>query len=82
VAERVLDQVSAADVSRLRDRLRSTRWSPRWPLEGWNAGTDQDELRRLVAYWADGFDWESNRQAIEALPWHTESVGGPVTGSV
>ena len=74
MAELVLAQVSA-DVSDLRDRLLRTRWSPRWPLEGWSAGTDQDELRRLVAYWADGFDWESKRQAIEALPWHTESIG-------
>src|SRR5882672_12188190 len=75
MAEPVLAQVSA-DVAELRDRLLCTRWSPRWPLEGWSAGTDQDELRRLVAYWAGGFDWESKRAAIEALPWHTESVGG------
>lgn len=56
MAERVLAQVSAADVAALRERLQSTRWSPRWPLDGWGAGTDQEELRRLVAYWADGFD--------------------------
>jgi len=76
MAERVLALGSAAEVSQLRDRLLRTRFSPRWPLEGWSAGTDQDELRRLVAYWADGFDWESKRQSIEALPWHTEAVGG------
>lgn len=76
MADRVLDQISTADVSELRDRLRRTRWSPRWPLDGWRAGTDQDELRRLVAYWADGFDWEEQRQRVQALPWHSETLNG------
>lgn len=61
--------VSAADVSGLRDRLRNTRWAPRWPVDGWAAGTDEAELRRLVAYWADGYDWEAREREINDLPW-------------
>ncbi|RKT36560.1 pimeloyl-ACP methyl ester carboxylesterase [Microbacterium sp. AG1240] len=64
-----VSNVSAADVSELRDRLRNTRWAPRWPLDGWAAGTDEAELRRLVAYWADGYDWEAHEREINALPW-------------
>ena len=45
----------AADVlSDLRGRLQNTRWS--YQVEGtkWDAGTDQNYLRELVAYWQDG----------------------------
>jgi hypothetical protein len=55
-------------VAELRHRLRRTRWAPEWPTTGWVAGTDPVELRRLVAYWADGFDWEAEQLRINALP--------------
>lgn len=76
MAELGLIGLLAADLSELQDRLRSTRWPPRWPLEGWGAGTDQDELRRLVAYWADGFDWESQRTSAVRGQLTEESAGG------
>jgi len=31
-------------------------------------GTDTATLRRLVAYWADGYDWRVHEAAINALP--------------
>lgn len=68
--------VSQDDLDDLRRRLRHTRWAPRWPVAGWSAGTDQDELRRLVDYWADGFDWEARQREIDALPWGTATLGG------
>jgi pimeloyl-ACP methyl ester carboxylesterase len=64
------------DLDDLRRRLVLTRWSPEWPSSGWGAGTDQVELRRLVAYWADGFDWPAQQQAINALPWESASIAG------
>ncbi|MDT7569501.1 MAG: hypothetical protein QOG76_8125, partial [Pseudonocardiales bacterium] len=44
--------VSDADLDDLRARLRGTRWAKPWPVDAWEAGTDGDELRRLVDYWA------------------------------
>ncbi|MEO8907462.1 MAG: epoxide hydrolase family protein [Microbacteriaceae bacterium] len=64
------------DVDDLRSRLRRTRWSPAWPVDGWIAGTDQSELRRLVAYWADGFDWDAQQRAINELPWAVATIDG------
>ena len=60
----------------LRNRLHRTRWSPDWPVAGWTAGTDQAELRRLVAYWTDGFDWAAQQTRINELPWHTATISG------
>ena len=71
----VLD-VAPTDVSELVDRLRRTRWSTEWPATGWTAGTDQVELRRLVAYWADGFNWHAWQSQINELPWHEANISG------
>ena len=67
--------VSDADLDDLRSRLRRTRWAEPWPVEPWQAGTDAELLRRLVAYWADAFDWRRHEREINALPWHVADVG-------
>lgn len=69
-------QVADEDLEQLRARLRATRWPARWPLSGWGAGTDGGELRRLVEYWADGFDWRAQEAMINALPSRFETVAG------
>lgn len=69
-------RVSDEELAELRDRLRATRWPRRWPLSGWDAGTDADELRRLARYWTNGFDWPAQEAAINALPSHFETVDG------
>lgn len=68
--------VTDTDVDDLRRRLRDTRWPLSWPSTGWEAGTDQAELRRLVAYWADGFDWAAQDRWIRALPWNSATIDG------
>lgn len=68
--------VSRHDLDDLRDRLRRTRWAPEWPFDPWAAGTDPAELRRLAAYWADGFDWDARSREIDELPWATASLDG------
>ena len=68
--------VSDAHLEDLRARLRATRWPTPWPLEGWQAGTDSGELRRLVEYWATDYDWRAHERALNALPSHTADVDG------
>lgn len=67
---------SPLDLDELRRRVRQTRWAPTWPGEPWAAGTDQAELRRLAAYWADGFDWAEAARGIRALPWAAAVIDG------
>ncbi|MFJ3385677.1 MULTISPECIES: epoxide hydrolase family protein [unclassified Curtobacterium] len=60
----------------LRARLRATRWPDAPAGTGWSLGVDVDELRDLVAYWADGFDFDAHRNALAALPSSTVEVDG------
>lgn len=69
-------QVSPDDIAELRDRVRRTRWAPAWPVDGWSAGTDQAELRRLADRWADDFDWESRQREVRRLPWASVTLDG------
>ena len=69
-------QVSAADLDDLRRRLRTTRWPAEWPVEPWAAGTDPGELRRLVDYWANGYDWARWESSINELPSRFAMIGG------
>lgn len=68
--------VPEADLDDLRRRLRTTRWAASWPLPGWQAGTDGETLRRLVALWADGFDWRAQEAALNALPHRFAEIDG------
>lgn len=70
----VLD-VPDADLDDLRARLRGTRWAKPWPVAAWEAGTDGDELRRLVAHWATAYDWRKHEAAINALPSRFADIG-------
>jgi pimeloyl-ACP methyl ester carboxylesterase len=67
---------SPREVDALRDRVRQTRWAPDWPVDDWQAGTSASELRRLAAYWADGFDWAASARSIRALPWASATIDG------
>ena len=60
----------------LRSRIRATRWPQPWPMDGWGAGTEPGELRRLSGYWAGGFDWRAQETAINALPSHRAALDG------
>jgi pimeloyl-ACP methyl ester carboxylesterase len=78
--ERHVLRVPDSDLEELRSRLRSTRWPVAWPRQdagaGWQAGTDEGELRRLVRYWADGYDWRSREAEVNALPGWVASLDG------
>ena len=68
--------VPVADVEDLRARLRATRWPQAWPVVGWAAGVDLSELRDLVRYWAEDFDWAAAQHAVNDLPHRFADVGG------
>ena len=68
--------VSDAELSELRRRVADTRWPAPWPTPPWEAGTDDAELRRLAAYWADGYDWRAAEDRINRLPSFEAEIGG------
>ncbi|WP_028721827.1 epoxide hydrolase family protein [Patulibacter americanus] len=69
-------RVPDAELEDLQRRLRATRWSEPWALPGWDAGTPQGELRRLVALWASDYDWRHHERALEALPSRAVDIDG------
>lgn len=71
-----LIDVTQADLDDLHARLRATRWAARYPITGWDQGTDPDELQQLVSYWAGDFDWRAQESAINALPSHFADIDG------
>ena len=71
--------VADAELAELRNRLAATRWPQPYPGTApgdWTGGTAADELRRLVSYWAAGYDWRRHEAAINALPWAAADLAG------
>ena len=68
--------VPESELDDLRARLRATRWAKPWPLRGWDAGVDGEELRRLVDRWASSYDWRKHEAALNALPSRFADVDG------
>ena len=69
-------RTTAEEIEDLRRRLRATRWFDAPAGVGWTLGADLDELHDLVDYWADGFDWPAQEEALARLPRVTTRVGG------
>ena len=76
LTSRPLIEVPQADLDDLMARLRATRWAKPWPVEPWQAGTDSDELRRLVEHWISGYDWRRYEAELNALPSHFADIEG------
>ncbi|MEV7931957.1 epoxide hydrolase family protein [Curtobacterium sp. NPDC089185] len=68
--------IDDATIQDLRTRLRATRWPDAPAGTGWSLGVDVAELRPLVEYWADGFDFDAHRAALAALPSRRVAVDG------
>jgi len=71
-----LIMVPDSELNDLHMRLSSTRWPVDWPLAEWEAGTGSATLRRLIEYWASGYDWRSQEASINALPSHFAELDG------
>jgi pimeloyl-ACP methyl ester carboxylesterase len=65
-----------ADIADLKERLARTRWPDAVEEAGWRYGTDLDFLKRLTAYWRDGFDWRAAEARLNAFPQFTAEVDG------
>ena len=65
-----------AVLDELRRRLLATEWPDAPAGLGWSAGVDVGELRELVAYWADGFDWRAAEERLNRLPRFRTAIDG------
>jgi pimeloyl-ACP methyl ester carboxylesterase len=68
--------VSDETLDDLQYRLVRTRFTFPSCDRPWQAGTDPDYLRQLVAYWADGFDWRTREAELNAFPHYQTRIDG------
>lgn len=68
VAEEVLED--------LRERIRRTRWPDQIPGVGWEQGTELANLRDLLGYWANGFDWRARELELNRLSHFRAELDG------
>jgi pimeloyl-ACP methyl ester carboxylesterase len=59
-----IDEEVLAD---LRRRIRSTRWPDPAPGAPWGQGVDLEYVRRLLAHWAETFDWRARERELNAF---------------
>lgn len=60
----------------LRQRLRRTRWPDAVDGADWDYGVNIDEMRSIVGYWGDGFDWRGQEASLNQLPQFRTTVEG------
>jgi pimeloyl-ACP methyl ester carboxylesterase len=68
--------IPQATLDDLRERLGRTRWPDEVRDAGWDYGARLAEMRELVDYWRDGFDWRRQEWAINAFPQFRADVDG------
>jgi pimeloyl-ACP methyl ester carboxylesterase len=64
----------------LRSRILRTRWPVPAPGAPWAQGTDLDTLKRLLAYWADGFDWRAQERWLNSFRQYRALLGAELGG--
>src|SRR6202035_4572358 len=65
--------VPEATIADLRERLRATRWRAGFADSG---GVPLPQMREVVRYWRDDYDWKAQQRALNRLPHFRTSVGG------
>jgi epoxide hydrolase len=69
-------EIPEADLDDLRARLDRTRWADDLPEAGWDYGVPVAHVRKLAAYWRDGFDWRRQEARLNAYPQFTTTLDG------
>jgi pimeloyl-ACP methyl ester carboxylesterase len=68
--------IPQAQLDDLDRRLAATRWPDELPGSGRQYGVPLGELRDLVGYWRDGYDWRRQEQRLNAVPQFTTRIDG------
>ena len=55
-------------LDRLRAKLEMTEFPDELDDAGWDYGAPLADVKRLTAYWKDGFDWKKQEADINKLP--------------
>ena len=70
--------VPQATLDKLQQKLALATLPDELDDSGWEYGTPLEDIKRLVAYWQNGFDWPKAQQKLNQLPQYTIEI--PVDG--
>lgn len=68
--------VSNERLAAIRGKVEAFDWDAFPDAGGWNSGVGLADLRRLVTYWLDRYDWRVHEQRLNRLPHFTAEVLG------
>lgn len=60
----------------IKAKVEAYDWSQLPDAGGWSAGVGVDDLKRLVAYWRNSYDWRAVERRLNALPNFKADVEG------
>jgi pimeloyl-ACP methyl ester carboxylesterase len=67
--------ISANQITELKQRLGATRWIQEAPNAGWgNPALEVITLRDIASYWANSFDWKKQEARINSFQQYTVKV--------
>lgn len=76
MAERYSISVPDTRLAVIRDKVAGYDWSQLPDTGGWTSGVGKADLRRLVDYWLDRFDWRAIERRLNRLPHFIANVDG------
>jgi hypothetical protein len=68
--------ISDERLATIRAKVNAYDWSQLPDAGGWTSGVGVDDLKRLVAYWRDVYDWRKVEHRLNELPNFTTDVEG------
>ncbi|HEY3606308.1 MAG TPA: epoxide hydrolase [Pseudonocardiaceae bacterium] len=60
----------------LKARLARTRWPDQGTVDGWGQGAPLANVRSLIEYWRDGYDWRRLERRLNSLPQFRTAIDG------
>lgn len=60
----------------IRTQIQSYDWSQLPDLSGWNAGVGINDLKRLVNYWQNEYNWRDVERRLNQLPNFITEIEG------
>jgi pimeloyl-ACP methyl ester carboxylesterase len=68
--------ISDERLATIRAKVKAYDWSQLPDAGGWRSGVGIDDLKRLIAYWRDVYDWRKVENRLNELPNFTTDVEG------
>lgn len=68
--------ISEQRLAAIRAKVETYDWSQLPDAGGWTAGVGVNDLKRLVAYWRDNYNWRDVERRLNTLPNFTTDVEG------